>query len=281
MQKSYIGVDVGGTTIKVGRVSHQRLVESLVVDTQAAVGGDTTLQVLLDAIRQLMDPTVEGIGIGVPSVVDRRTGIVYDVHNIRNWQQVPLAELVSQAFGLRVWIDNDANCFALGEKLFGTGMNYEHFVGITLGTGVGGGIVQAGRLLSDANCGSGEYGELPYLDSIVEDYCGSRFFLEKYQLSGQEAYRLAQQGDPQALALFDNYGAHLANLVKMVVLTVDPQAILLGGAIAQSFPYFEPAMRREMKQFLYGRSMEALEIRCSTLPQSGILGAAALAIINS
>src|SRR5690606_41825702 len=101
-----------------------------------------------------------------------------------------------------------------------------------------GGIIQQGKLLSDTNCGSGEYGEMPYLDSILEKYCGS-FFFTKHNSTSYEVMQRVEQGDKEALEILNEYAKHMAILVKMIVLSVDPQAIIFGGAISNSFHLFE------------------------------------------
>ncbi len=275
---SYIGIDFGGTTIKAGVVKGGKIIKILSADTQAAVGGQVTLNVLIGIIEELFSSSISAIGIGVPSVVDRESGVVYDVHNVNNWDCVPLKEILETKFSVPVIVDNDANCFALGERYFGKGQSFEHFVGITLGTGVGGGIIQSGSLLKDANCGSGEFGELPYRDSILEDYCGSRFFTQRHNTTGLHLSTLAKQGDCNALKLWGEYGTHLASLVKIITLTVDPQAIIFGGSIAKSFDLFAPTMRAEMQKFLFSKSICRLTIDYSELDNSAILGAAALCI---
>lgn len=275
MMKHVIGIDLGATTIKCGVVENERLTKQLIQDTKADTGGSTTLNVLKDSIKSLKSPYTEAIGIGVPSVVDSVRGIVYNVQNIKGWEEVHLKTILEQEFGIPVFINNDANCFAMGERIYGTGKRFDHFVGITLGTGVGGGIIQQGRLLADANCGSGEYGEMPYLDGILEHYCGSFFFTHN-QTSGREVALLAKQGDSKAIRLMNEYGSHIAVLVKMIVLSVDPQAIIFGGAIAGSFSLFETSMREHLEDFPFAHSMKKLQILKSELQDIGILGAAAL-----
>ncbi len=276
--KNVIGIDLGGTTIVGGRIENDTIVKKVSLPTQAEIGGETTLQVLLDVITQLINPETTGIGVGVPSVVDREKGIVYNVQNIKGWEEIHLKAHLEETFNLPVTIDNDANCFAIGERIFGKGKAFQHFVGITLGTGVGGGIIQAGSLLGDANCGSGEFGELPYLDSIVEEYCGSRFFPREAEISGYEASVRAAEGDQAALQLFETYGKHLAAMVKMIMLVVDPQAIIFGGSIARSFPLFEKSLRDHLNDFPYPNSVKKLILLASDLQESGVLGAGALSI---
>lgn len=160
-------------------------------------------------------------------------------------------------------------------------MDFENFVGLTLGTGLGGGIIQQGNLLDDANCGSGEFGMIPYKDQILEYYCSGSFFQNIYQVNGKEMYRRAQNGDPYALEAYEQLGYHIAQAIQIVMYTVDPEMIILGGSVADAHPYFEDWMRHHLKQFAYPKSVERLQIRFSKLQNSGILGAAAIALSKS
>lgn len=276
--ENIIGVDIGGTSIVGGRIEGENIVEQLSVDTNAREGGNTTLDILKELVATLKTRDTKAIGIGVPSVVDREKGIVYNVQNIKNWDEVHLKSLLESEFGIPVHIDNDANCFAYGEKNYGKGKEFENFVGITLGTGVGGGIIQKHHLLSDTNCGSGEFGEIPYLDSILEEYCGSRFFTRTANLSGYEIALKAREGDVSSIELYNEYGKHMAVLVKIILLVLDPQAIIFGGSISQSFDLFERSMLENLKDFPYPKSVENIQIMTSDLKNIGILGAGALCI---
>jgi len=276
--KNVVGIDIGGTNIVGGRIEGNVIAAQLSEETNALEGGSRTLDILKGIIGKLMTDETTAVGIGVPSVVDRERGIVYNVQNIRDWDEVHLKEILEKEFNLPVFVDNDANCFAYGEKIFGKGKELDHFVGITLGTGVGGGIIQNGHLLKDANCGSGEFGELPYLDSILEEYCGSRFFLRQGNISGYEAALKAREGDVKSIALYQEYGKHIAILVKFILLIIDPQAVIFGGSIARSFGLFEKSMYEGLQDFPYPNSVKKLKILTSELQSSGVLGAGALCI---
>lgn len=275
---SILGIDIGGTTIKGGRIEDSRIVEQFTMDTRAQEGGIRTINALKETIRQLKTNEIRAIGIGVPSVVDRKRGIVYNVQNIRDWEEVHLKSLLENEFNVPVYVDNDANCFAYGEKIFGKGKNFQNFVGITLGTGVGGGIIQNHHLLSDSNCGSGEFGEIPYRDSILEDYCGSRFFIREAAQTAYDVASSAKNGDMRSIGLYHEYGKHMAVLVKIILLVLDPQAIIFGGSISQSFDLFERSMFENLKDFPYPKSVENIQILTSDLNNVGILGAGALCI---
>lgn len=274
--KHVVGIDIGGTSIVGGSIEGDSVIRQWSMDSNASEGGEKTLRAVEEVVNRLITSETSAIGIGVPSVVDRAKGIVYNVQNIKNWDEVPLKSLLEEKFNLPVYVDNDANCFAYGEKIFGKGRIFQNFVGITLGTGVGGGIVQKGALLSDANCGSGEFGELPYLDSILEEYCGSRFFSRIGNVTAYEAALKARQGDRFSIDLYREYGKHLAALVKIVLLIIDPQAIIFGGSISRSFDLFEQSMRENLCDFPYPRSLRNIKILPSELPHMGVLGAGAL-----
>lgn len=274
---SFIGVDLGGTNMRAGRISDNRLIEQASRPTpKDAKKCEDTLEILLEAIRAVWNEDVKGIGIGVPSVVDRKKGIVYDVVNIPHWKEVHLKELLESQFNVPVYVDNDANCFALGERFFGEGRNYENFVGLTIGTGLGGGIIQQGKLLSDANCGSGEFGMLPYKDEILEYFCSGSYFMNVWGIDGKEMYDRAMRKDDLALDAYRQFGEHVAAAIKMVVLTIDPEMIVFGGSVAAAHTLFEDSMYENLKDFAYPNSIKNLQIRFSTVENSGILGAASL-----
>lgn len=274
---SFIGVDLGGTNMRAGRISDNRLIEQASRPTpKDAKKCEDTLDVLIEAIRAVWNEDVKGIGIGVPSVVDRKKGIVYDVVNIPHWKEVHLKELLESQFNVPVYVDNDANCFALGERFFGDGRNYENFVGLTIGTGLGGGIIQQGKLLSDANCGSGEFGMLPYKDEILEYFCSGSYFMNVWGIDGKEMYDRAMRKDDLALDAYRQFGEHVAAAIKMVVLTIDPEMIVFGGSVAAAHTLFEDSMYENLKDFAYPNSIKNLQIRFSTVENSGILGAASL-----
>ena len=276
--ENIIGIDMGGTTIQGGLIEGKSLIRQFAADTNAQAGGETTLNVLKGVISKLKNTKTKAIGIGVPSVVDKNKGIVYNVQNIKDWEEVHLKDLLESEFNIPVFIDNDANCFAYGEKIFGKGRDFRNFVGITLGTGVGGGIIQNNHLLLDSNCGSGEFGEIPYLDSILEDYCGSSFFVRNANMTGYEAAIKAKQGDLEAIRIYEEYGLHLSMLVKIILLIIDPEAIIFGGSIAKSFDLFEKSMYENLKDFPYPNSVDKIQILTSDLHEIGVLGAGALCI---
>ncbi|MBO5831921.1 MAG: ROK family protein, partial [Alistipes sp.] len=226
-----IGVDLGGTNVRAALVDGTTVVRK----EKAPCPAKGTQEEVIEAIAALIEPLVcEGvtsIGMGVPSVVDTNRGIVYNVANIPSWQEVHLKDIFEERFGIPVHINNDANCFALGESRFGQGRGYRDVVGVTLGTGVGSGIIIGGHLYEGRNAGAGEIGCLSYLDKDYESYCSTPFFVA-HDTSGAELAAKAQAGDAQAQALWDEFGHHIGELVKAVLFAYDPEAIIFGGGIA-------------------------------------------------
>lgn len=271
-----LGIDIGGTSIVGGKIEDGRIVGQSKAGTRASEGGDVSLGVLKSVVAELVDGQTRAIGVGVPSVVDRKTGIAYNVQNIAGWDEVDIRGILEREFGLPVFVDNDANCFAFGEKIFGKGREFSNFVGVTLGTGVGSGIISAGRLLPDANCGSGEFGEVRIGGVKFDDWCGSHFFPDETGMSGAELSVLARKGDEKALKAFEEYGRRLSELIKLIVLVLDPEAVIFGGSIAKSFDFFGDAIRANLADFPYPKSIEKLQILASDSNDSGVLGAASL-----
>ena len=273
----YIGVDLGGTNMRAGRVENDCLVAQASERTPKSPKDTAeTIDLLERVIRSVWTPEVSAIGIGVPGLVDRQNGVVYNLVNIPHWDVVPLREILEARFGVRVVIDNDANCFALGERVFGVGRQYENFVGLTLGTGLGGGIIQQGRLLADSNCGSGEFGMMPYRDNILEYYCSGSYFMNIWGVDGKTVYERALEGDAEALEAYRQLGEHIAAAVKIVMLAVDPEMIVFGGSVAAAHALFEESLWENLRDFAYPNSVKRLRIFFSEMENPAILGAASL-----
>ena len=275
-----IGVDLGGTNIRAaiehdGTVYNQRKEAFNTTDSL-----DRTLFQFKNFIRPLVKPEVKGIGIGVPSVVDLETGTVYNVMNIPAWECVPLKNILEEEFELPVWINNDVNCFILGEHRFGLARNFKNVVGLACGTGLGLGIVINNQLYSGNNCGAGEIGLLPYKEHTVEYYASGNFFSTFHKLSAEEAFKQALMHDPKALAAWQEFGQHFGQAIKNVVLTYDPEAIVLGGSLSKAFQFFSPSLRSSLNDFPYPKSINRLKIFVSQEENIALLGAAALVHSN-
>jgi glucokinase len=271
-----LGVDLGGTQVRVGKVRAGEVERSTASPISNREQADVVSGELYRAIDALFDDEVAGIGCGVPSVVDLERGVVYGVENIPSWVEVPLKDELERRYGVPAYVNNDANAFAVGELYFGAGRGYRNLVGLTLGTGLGAGIIVDGKLYSGANCGAGEIGALPYREHTIEYYCAGGYFQRAAGRRGEEVYRLAQSGDPAAIALYDEFGYELGYAVMVLLYAYDPELIVLGGSISRAFPIFERRMRERLAQYSWPHALARLRIVGSAVENAAILGAAAL-----
>lgn len=276
MNEKIIGVDLGGTNIRAGRVLQQQLQKTVSCKTRSGGTEEEVLQDLYQLIDSLIEHDTAAIGVGVPSVVDIEEGIVYDVQYIPAWKEVHLSALLQQRYNIPVYINNDANCFALGEYYFGKGKNAVNMIGLTIGTGLGSGIIINRKLYAGANCGAGEFGMLQYRDHILEYYASGQFFQNVYKVDGQTVFQRAKNGDVVALNMYEALGRHLGNAINMILYAYDVSLIILGGSVRHAWPYFKNTMWQQIETFAYKQSINRLRIEVSELENSGILGAAAL-----
>lgn len=273
-----IGVDIGGTTINAGLVAGDQISRRAVVDTPSDRPQHEVVQAVYQAIEEVFDADVAGIGIGVPGLVDQQEQLVVDVINIPSWDSLPLGELVSEYFNKPVFVNNDANCYAIGEKYFGKGKPYSNFVGLTIGTGLGAGIIINDHLYSGRFCGAGEFGNIYYRDRNIEAFASGQFFRDK-NLDGKLMYKRASIGDPVALRLFEEYGVHLGRAIANILFALAPEAIIIGGSVSNAYKFFSESMSEFLDDnFPYRRLYNQLVIEVSDTPDMGILGASSLVL---
>ncbi len=305
---SFIAIDLGGTNVRLGLVAEGAIVETTRFPTQAQAGPADLLDRLAKGalgIRELARRRgleAAGLGVASPGVLDRTAGVVRLSPNLPGWRDIPLAGELARLTGLPVALENDANLYALGESRFGAGRGHGDLACLTLGTGVGGGLILGGRLVvGPLGCG----GELGHM--VVEPRgrlcgCGAQGCLEAYasatglegalaeELSRGRATSLKPGDDPRAVALaaeagdelarelFVRAGLALGRAAANLVILAGLNLIILGGGLAASWPLMEPAARRELSARL--RIVDADRVRLvpgSLGDQAALLGAAAWA----
>lgn len=271
-----IAVDVGGTNLRAGRLAEDRILVQKSIPLRDKDVLQKTLDQLIALIRSVLDKNVTGIGIGVPSVIDLETGTVRDVTNIPSWKKVELKSILEDEFHLPVRINNDVNCFILGEHRHGVAKGYRNVVGLAMGTGLGGGIIINNELYSGSNCGAGEFGMIPYLDDCLEAYCSGWFFIKKHNSTALSAFQKAEEGDKAALDSWKEFGTHMGHAIKTAIYTYDPQAIVLGGSLSNAYSYFKDTMLESMKQIVFPESLKKLKLFVSDNSNIALLGAASL-----
>jgi glucokinase len=301
-----IGIDFGGTSVKLGAVQAGALIyhcESL--PTLAYPSGEALLASILLAVDGLRAryPEVSAVGAGLPGIVDSRRGIVHHLTNVPGWEEVPLRELLSAHTGLPAVIENDANAMTYAEWKFGAGRNRENVVCVTLGTGVGGGLILGGLLYRGSTLGAGEIGNMTIDFRGVPGSYGNHGALEKYvgnqQIARRAALRYeaagsprdlaactpfllaeaARQGDEVAMQLWEETGEMLGAALADIVWLLNPDAIVLGGGVANAGELVFAPIHRTIRE----RTSTVLHERLEILPaelghDAGLIGCGALAL---
>lgn len=273
-----IGVDIGGTKISSGLVRDDKIVKQSNLLTPFDRPKQEVVNAVIQSIDEVFDTEVTGIGIGVPGLVDLEEQRVINVVNIPSWDSLPLAEMIADYFNKPVYVNNDANCFAIGEKYFGKGKPYANFVGLIIGTGLGAGIIINHHLYPGRLCGAGEFGNIYYRDKNIEAYASGQFFKDK-GIDGNMLFKRAVIGDPIALKVFEDLGKHLGRAIANILFALAPEAIILGGSVSKAYNYFGDAMHEFLEDnFPYRRLYNQLSIEISDHENSGILGASSLVL---
>ncbi|HLX94673.1 MAG TPA: ROK family protein [Verrucomicrobiae bacterium] len=275
-----IGVDLGGSNVRVGLVKNKRIaaLEARSISPRAKQG--FILNEICDTIAAVFEPDVSTIGIGVPGTVDMKGGIVHMAHNLPTWRSVPIKRILERRFGVPTFVNNDANCFALGELHFGLGKGYRHLIGLIVGTGLGAGVVIDGKLYSGNNGGAGEIGAMPYRKKTFEYYCSGRFFEREFGIDAATLQVRADNGDRRAQKMFAAFGDDFSEVIMTLLYAYDPEIVVLGGSVSKAYPYFEKQMREKLRTFGFQKSLEKLVIARTQKPNIAVLGAAVLCLDN-
>jgi glucokinase len=309
-----VGVDFGGTNLKVGLVNAAGRVRAAAV---LPVGRPCGPAEFLDAVEaaagalmrraRLPAGSLRGVGVGAPGPVDARRGIVRTLVNVAGWREVPLARRLERRLGCRARVENDANLVALGEWRYGAGRGSRQLVCLTLGTGVGGGLILEGRLQRGASGAAGEIGHVVVDPGGPRCGCGRRGCLEAHvgtaailrlarralrngrgplrrlavqacgELSPALVSKAAAAGDAGARRVWEEIGRWLGLGLAGVANLLNPDRIVIGGGVAGGWRFFEPAMRRALAAHaLPAAARSARVVRGELGNRAGIVGAAVL-----
>jgi glucokinase len=285
-----IGVDLGGTNLRVAVAdSNGRLLEKLTTGTQVSRGRDRVIGEMCDDIRALAAKFAGdggefgGIGIGVPGIIDMATGFLRESPNLPGWDNYPVRDEIEQRLGTRVVLENDANAAAMGEKWLGAGRDADDMCMLTLGTGVGGGLILNGRIWHGMTGMAGELGHISVYPEGQKCGCGNQGCVEQYasatavvrmaremtesgeapeladalrenpEFSSKIVYQMALQGDGAAREIFHRVGRSLGMVVADMINILNLPMFVIGGGVASAWDAFAPAMFEEIRQrsFVY------------------------------
>src|SRR2546430_161516 len=284
MSNFSIGVDLGGTNLRIAAVDeHGQLLEKITLGTKVARGKDHVIHEMTGAIRQLAAKhenagALQGMGVGVPGIIDIKSGMLRESPNLRGWANSNVREEIEERLGTRVILENDANAAALGEKWLGAARDVEDMAMLTLGTGVGGGIVFGGRIFHGMTGMAGEFGHISVEPEGHPCGCGNRGCLEQYasatavvrmareaiaqnassrlaqaahedaEFSAKSIYNLAIQGDEDAKRIFRRVGRCIGIVLSAMVNSLNLPIYVIGGGVASAWEAFAPSIFEELRQ---------------------------------
>jgi len=313
MKKCRIGIDVGGTNIKIALVEpNGTITYSNTLPTRTEMGYEYTINNIKQAIKDLMQETktdknsIQGIGFGFPGQIDYQKGIVRVCPNVPGWVEVPLAEIIEKEFGIPTRVDNDVRCAALGELNYGAGIGCQNLICITVGTGIGSGLIINGKLVRGASNAAGELGHIklqtnggpmcgcgdtgcleafasgPAIVALAEEYIKGGKSTKYRELASNEmtpyiVAEAAKQGDVVAKRIFTIMGEYIGLGLTSVVNLLNPEKIIIGGGVADAGeilmgPIKETILKRAMP--ISGNAVEIVPAKLGNT--AGVIGASLL-----
>src|SRR5882724_5996029 len=284
MSNFSLGVDLGGTNLRIAAVNQQgELMEKVTLGTRVALGRDHVIDEMCDAIQVLAAKyrnagPLQGIGIGIPGIIDMKTGMLREAPNLPGWAEFPVRAQIEHRLGTRVILENDANVAALGEKWLGAAKDVDSMIMLTLGTGVGGGIVLERRIWHGMTGMAGEFGHMTAEPEGPQCGCGNRGCVEQYasatavvrmareaiasrpapglasaassdpEFNAKAVYNLAIQGDEEAKKIFGRVGRALGICIANLVNAFNLPMYVVGGGVASAWEAFSPFIFEQLRQ---------------------------------
>ena len=301
-----VGVDFGGTTFTVGLVDaeKEKILKEEQHETRAWEGFEKITSRVAEVINSIKEDA-EAVGIGSPGSI--LNGVVKFSPNLPDWRDVPLAERIRKLTGLPTFVENDANAFALGEKWFGAGKGYDHIVSLTLGTGVGGGVITHGILLkgylgigaelghvivepNGPKCGCGNHGCLEAVASATaivrmakemrEVFPDSEIF-KSDKISAKVVMDAARNGDKLGTMIRDRMVDALGRAIAGFAHIFNPQIVILGGGVSRAGDVILEPLKEKVESYLMPSFVGTFDVVISPLlDRAGVLGAASVALEN-
>ena len=291
VEKAILGIDLGGTKIMSGLISARG--ELLGTPITVPTGGQDPAEVIINRIFNIIERTlgdaqlkisnISGIGIGSTGPLDMKEGLVLECPFLPTLNNFPLRKTIYDKYHIPVLLDNDANCFALGECFFGAGRGHDVVLGYTLGTGIGCAVVIKNKIYAGATQHAGEIWTSPFKDKTIEDFVSGRGISQMYRtISGEvksalEIAELAYGGDTFAKQTWDQFGEHLAYALSWGINTLDPDVVILGGSISNAMELFQPAMEGFLRRHLCPLPAKKTKVIKARLgDHAGLIGSACL-----
>ncbi len=298
--KLRVGIDMGATRIKMALVDSKG---SLSFRRQINTPLDAERSYLIDSIinnvKEIIDESgvkkkdILGVGIGVPGPVDSKKGVIYYFPNIKGWENTPLKAILERKLGIKVALDNDVNAMTLGEYRFGAGKGTKNLICLTLGTGVGGGLIINGDIYRGSTMCAGEIGHVPINEkgprcncrgiACIESYIGNRYTLRRARkifgksITLERLSMLGKKGNKKALNIWQDVGKKLAIALTGAINLLNPDMVIIGGGVSNAGNLILGPLKNEIK--LRAMRDQALHVRITRArlgDNAGIIGASLL-----
>ena len=282
----YIGIDIGGTKCAVVRGIGRDINKKIRFETTTV---SETLERIFSAVGELMTDEVEQIGVSCGGPLDSAAGIIQSPPNLPGWDDIHITEELEKRFSRKAYLCNDADACALAEWRYGAGQGTRNMIFMTFGTGLGAGLILGGRLYS-GTCGmAGEIGHVSLYDptpdahigynkrGAVEGYCSGGGIAQYGKGSARELGIRAEEGDPEAIAVYRRVGEDLGKTLAILVDLLNPEAVVIGSIYARSKEFIEPSMNKKLAELALPQSVKACRVLPAALGES-IGDIAALAV---
>jgi glucokinase len=295
-----IGVDLGGTNLRAAAVDENgKVLERVSVPANYDAGPINVVNEIVQAIRKVrdrLDPVLlRGVGIGVPGFIDIEAGVVIGSSNLPGFRDFPVRDEIQKHLGTPIILENDANAAALGEKWIGSGQNVKDLILLTLGTGIGGGVITDGKILHGSFGMAGEFGHMTVFPDGNPCGCGNNGCLEKHASataiaamgrmmhfgieinSAEDVFNLALAKNERAIWVFESMGRALGIALASLINAFNFPLYLLSGGPLPAWDFFAPAMFTEVRKrsFTFARTKTRIE-KAQLGADAGLLGAAYL-----
>ncbi|NQU74097.1 MAG: ROK family protein, partial [Candidatus Omnitrophica bacterium] len=300
-----IGIDVGGTNLKFGLVNKNgKILKEIILPTLGHLGKGMVLKRVIEGIKEISCGTKKtrllGLGLGTPGLVDTVKGVVRGHTNIPGWTNIPLKKILEKEIGLPAFVDNDVNVMTLAEWACGGAKGAQNVVCLTLGTGVGGGIIIEGKLYHGTSLSAGEIGHIPINFKGPKCMCGNIGCLERYignryiadmakkyfkkekrsMLTPELLAKRAKHGDRLALKVWDEVAECLAAALSGIVNFVNPEKIIIGGGVSNAGNVLFTPLRKKLREKAMPIPAKDVKILKAALgARAGIIGAAMLVFL--
>lgn len=290
-ERTVIGIDFGGTKIKFGAVTESGKItgNEFSLPTLNQQPREQILATMIEGIEEAAKQSglnikqLQGIGIGSPGPLDLKTGTLLNPPNLPTLHNFPMKETLENHFQIPVKINNDGNCFALGEAYFGSAKSAAIVCGATLGTGFGCGIVMDQKIYSGSTGTAAEVWCSPYANRNFEEYGSARTVNRIYEsITGncrksKDIFDLAEKGDSDALKTWNEFGKHLGRILAIIVNILDPNMVVIGGSVSNAWQFFSKSLVEHLHANINPTPRNNLSVVHASLgDNAGLLGAAAL-----